>query len=423
MPSTIALERQRNGVPGGRDLARSAVRRGGARGPLTVLSLGRLARGRARRWTLFSLAITTAIAILDASIAQSAILIGLLIVGPLVSSARSGPRGVLVVTGWAVALGVLLGFPDDVFGSQEHVLRVSIVIAGGVLAIWTASIRLSRERTADLLGAQAAVARILASSDSLEEAGPRIIECVAVTLGWELGAIWRVRRRRNVIECVAAWAAEDVDGAAFTEHGSELAFARGEGLPGRVWRGGQPAWILDLESDSTFPRSAVALRAGLRSRPRLPIRSSRGVVGAIEFYARGEPQPDRHVLDLMDALGGQVGEYVELKRAEAAVWESEVAQRRLALIVESSEDAILSKDRDGIVTSWNAGAERLYGWTAEEAVGRSIRLIIPEERKDEAQRILDAVLRDDRLEQYEKIRMRKEGSKADGGLSLSPVKA
>ena len=139
----------------------------------------------------------------------------------------------LAVTGWAIALGVALGVPDDVFGTGEHFLRLSIVVAGGLLAIWTAGIRQSRERTAELLGAQAAVARILAESDSLEEASPRILEAVGLTLGWEAGAIWRVRRRRNLIECVESWADDDIDATGLTEQGRGLAFSRGEGLPGQ----------------------------------------------------------------------------------------------------------------------------------------------------------------------------------------------
>jgi PAS domain S-box-containing protein len=101
---------------------------------------------------------------------------------------------------------------------------------------------------------------------------------------------------------------------------------------------------------------------------------------------------------------------------------SEEAQRRLALIVESSEDAIIGWDRNGVVTSWNSGAERLYGYTPDEVVGKSMQLIIPEDRSHEKRRFLDSVLRDERIEHYETTRVRKDGSVVEVALSISPIK-
>ncbi|HYG64811.1 MAG TPA: PAS domain S-box protein, partial [Thermoanaerobaculia bacterium] len=101
---------------------------------------------------------------------------------------------------------------------------------------------------------------------------------------------------------------------------------------------------------------------------------------------------------------------------------AEEAQARLAAIVESSQDAIVSKSLEGIIRTWNAGAERLFGYSAEEAVGRSITLLIPEDRLDEERRILAQIARGERIEHYETIRVSKDGRRLDISLTISPLR-
>ncbi len=105
----------------------------------------------------------------------------------------------------------------------------------------------------------------------------------------------------------------------------------------------------------------------------------------------------------------------DLRRAEQA-------SRQLAAIVESSEDAIISKDLNGIIASWNHGAERLFGYTAEEAIGKSISFLIPPERHDEEPAILERIRRGERIEHYETIRQRKDGRLLDISITVSPIR-
>ena len=95
----------------------------------------------------------------------------------------------------------------------------------------------------------------------------------------------------------------------------------------------------------------------------------------------------------------------------------------LASIVESSEDAIVSKNLDGIIMSWNQGAERIFGYTAEEAVGQSILMLIPPDRLEEEPKILERLKRGERVEHFETVRVRKDGSSLNVSLTVSPVKA
>src|SRR5947209_14658304 len=111
---------------------------------------------------------------------------------------------------------------------------------------------------------------------------------------------------------------------------------------------------------------------------------------------------------------------MELEAARASSPSSEIsldggdiARRRLAAIIESSDDAIVSKDLNGIITSWNAAAERLFGYTADEIVGQSILKLIPPERHHEEPRILERIRRGERIDHYETVRRRKDGSLLD----------
>ena len=118
--------------------------------------------------------------------------------------------------------------------------------------------------------------------------------------------------------------------------------------------------------------------------------------------------------DLVQFVGSST-DITERKRAEQAT-------RLLAAIVESSHDAIVSKSLNGVITSWNKGAERLFGYAAEEAVGQNITLIIPPERRHEERTIVEQLARGERVDHFETVRMHKDGSLLDVSLTISPMK-
>ena len=136
--------------------------------------------------------------------------------------------------------------------------------------------------------------------------------------------------------------------------------------------------------------------------------------GAIK-YVHSTGHPVRNISgDLLEYVGTSI-DVTERKRGEQAT-------RLLAAVVESSHDAIVSKNLDGIITSWNTGAERLFGYAAEEAVGQNITLIIPPDRRDEERAIVEQLTRDERVDHFETVRMRKDGSLLDVALTISPMK-
>jgi PAS domain S-box-containing protein len=127
------------------------------------------------------------------------------------------------------------------------------------------------------------------------------------------------------------------------------------------------------------------------------------------------------VTPVFDASGtcvnliGTVHDITDRKREEEA-------RARLAAIVESSDDIIVSKTLQGIIMTWNKGAERTLGYTAEEVIGKSITIIIPPERLDEEPRVLERLARGERIEHYETVRRRKDGTLLDVSLTVSPIR-
>ncbi|MBZ5710550.1 PAS domain S-box protein [Nannocystis pusilla] len=130
---------------------------------------------------------------------------------------------------------------------------------------------------------------------------------------------------------------------------------------------------------------------------------------------------DESTAPLRDAGGRTVGailvfrDVTERRRADEA-------RARLAAIVESSEDAIVSKTLDGVIRTWNAGAERLFGYLAGEAIGRSITIIIPPERLDEEKRILARLVRGEPVDWFETVRVARDGRRLDISLTVSPIR-
>jgi PAS domain S-box-containing protein len=108
--------------------------------------------------------------------------------------------------------------------------------------------------------------------------------------------------------------------------------------------------------------------------------------------------------------------------ANEALQQSVPTLQRLASIVESCDDAIISKNLDGVITTWNSGAQRVFGYTAEEVIGKPVGILVPADRHNEEPFILERIGRGERINNYETIRRRKDGSLVDISLTVSPVK-
>ena len=156
----------------------------------------------------------------------------------------------------------------------------------------------------------------------------------------------------------------------------------------------------------------------------LAIREKRPIRGMEVVVERPDGKRIRivpHAIPLFGSEGTFIGAVNFILDLSERVRAEELAVR-LAAIVESSDDAILSKNLDGIIMTWNGGCERLFGYTAQEAIGRSVTMLIPEDRPDEEPMILARLRRGEKIDHYETIRRRKDGSLIDIALTVSPIR-
>jgi PAS domain S-box-containing protein len=184
-------------------------------------------------------------------------------------------------------------------------------------------------------------------------------------------------------------------------------------------RSGRRVVVPDIETCNFIVGTAaheVHCKSGIRAvQSTPPISRSGRLLGMISNHWREPHKPTERELLRLDVLARQASDLIERTQADEA-------SQRIAAIVDSSDDAIVSKDLNGIIKSWNKGAERIFGYTREEAVGKPITILIPPERHDEEPAILERIRRGERIEHYETVRMRKHGRRIDISLTVSPVR-
>lgn len=396
------------------------------------------------------------------------------------------------------------------------------------------------------LAAQYAISRILSESATIDEAIPQVLQAVCENLGWDLGVMWAKDREAERLHPANTWHAAHLDAQGFIAATCEATRARSEGLPGQAWASHAPIWVSDYHQRTDFARAAHAAQHGLRTALAFPIAVGGEVRGVVECFNRDSLPLDDDLLQMLLALGSQIGQFIERKRAEEEVRRqreqlqvtlssigdaviatdiegrvtlmNDVAQKltgwteveargqllddvfnevdeltrepkcsriewviqaddavnqrtpslliardgreipiddsaapirdrdgnimgmvlvfrditqrraaeetnaRLAAIVKSSYDAIIGKTLDGTIVSWNPGAERLYQYTAEEAIGKPITFIMPPNNLDEFASIMACLRRGESIEHYETTHVRKDGAGVDVSISVSPLR-
>ncbi|MDQ7248005.1 PAS domain S-box protein [Dongia sedimenti] len=178
----------------------------------------------------------------------------------------------------------------------------------------------------------------------------------------------------------------------------------------------QPVTIPDLRrSDLPEDLRASIEAEGIAAVAFIPLRQNRRLLGKFMAYydtphAFTEPE-----INIALTLARQLGFGLERMQAERAA-------QRLAAIVASSDDAIISKSLDGIIQTWNGGAERIFGYTAQEAIGQPVSILIPQDRQNEEPQILARIRAGERVDHFETIRQREDGRLIDISLSISPIR-
>jgi len=183
----------------------------------------------------------------------------------------------------------------------------------------------------------------------------------------------------------------------------------------RGTRDAQPLLVPDVLADESLaPYRKVLQREGIRAIAFVPLALDAGVIGKFMLYYAVPHECTADELEIANTIAAHVALASQRKRLE-------IAGLHLAAIVESSEDAIISKNLSGIVTSWNSGAERIFGYTAAEIVGKPVSVLAAPDRLDEMPEILSKIKQGLRVEHYETRRRRKSGQIIDVALTVSPV--
>jgi signal transduction histidine kinase/DNA-binding response OmpR family regulator len=206
-------------------------------------------------------------------------------------------------------------------GSYKWLLWNSTAAADQQLIYATARDITDRKRAEARLAVDHAVTRVLAASLTLPAAAARILPAIGETLEWEMGAIWRVEEDAGLLRCAGTWHVPHLHAPEFEAITRKASFTPGLGLPGRVWASGKPLWIHDVVPDTNFPRAMYALEEGLHSAFGFPVRSGDKVIGVLEFFSREIREPDDQLLQMFEAIGSQIGQFVERKRAEEGLKE------------------------------------------------------------------------------------------------------
>jgi two-component system, sensor histidine kinase and response regulator len=175
----------------------------------------------------------------------------------------------------------------------------------------------ARRAAQQRLAIQFDVSRALLEAGAQTEGVHKVIKTICEKLDWQVGQAWRLTEGR--LRFFEVWHAPSVHVPLFINASCAFEFAKGVGLPGRIWADARPAWISDVTTEANFPRSAVALREGLRGAFGFPVFVHGIFWGVMEFFSRKIEQPDEMLLKTFTAVGNQIGQFIVRQEAEEAL--------------------------------------------------------------------------------------------------------
>ena len=162
--------------------------------------------------------------------------------------------------------------------------------------------------------------RLLAESETIDDAMPKIIKMVCETFGWDCGAYWRWDKRDCLLRCSDTWSITSSEVREFVALGKQQVFApTPAGLICRVWSTGEPVWIDDVSREPGFLRASIAAEAGLHGAFAFPIRLGDELFGVLEFFIRNVCQPDAALLRMAQSIGFQIGQFIVRTAAQKQI--------------------------------------------------------------------------------------------------------
>jgi PAS domain S-box-containing protein len=206
------------------------------------------------------------------------------------------------------------------------------------------------------------VTRILAETESPDEAIPNIMEAICNGLEWDWAACWARAPGSTEMRIELTWRREGIEAGALEIASRQHSFNPGHAFLGEVWTRRRAGWVEDIEQHETFMRKDAARACGFRSVAAMPVLGRNEVIGIIEFHSQQRREPDDELLRLLDSLGSQVGQFIErkqveeervqlLQREQVARADAEAAERRLSFLAEASAQLASSLDYEATLAN------------------------------------------------------------------------
>jgi PAS domain S-box-containing protein len=214
--------------------------------------------------------------------------------------------------------------------------------------------------------------RAIAEAETVDDAMSLTLREICRMADWKVGEAW-VRSGSKLV-CSPAWFAASPDLDRFRAPVG-MAIEPGFGLPGHAWKSKNPVWMRDVESDPRFLRAAIAKEVGVGAGIAVPVLSDDEVVAVLTFFVFEPREEDEELIELVTVVAAQLGSLISRKQTEDALREREEQLRALA---QTAVDAIVSADSRGNIIFFNKAAEKLFGLSAQDAIGNPLTLLMPE---------------------------------------------
>ena len=238
-------------------------------------------------------------------------------------------------------------------------------VVGCILVFRDAS---EQRRAEQHRNARLAVTHVLNQAEAVQDGTRGVLRSVCESLAWDVGFMWILNDEGTALECRQSWHRPDVPVEDFETASCNRTFEKGKGLPGRVWKSGKPAWIVNIREDTNFPRLASAITYGLHSAIACPIAVGH-TLGVIEFFTKRIREPDADLLEMIGTIAGNVGQFIERKAAENELRQSE---QQLADFFDNASVGLHWVGPDGAILRVNRAELELLGYAANEYIGHNI---------------------------------------------------
>ena len=219
-----------------------------------------------------------------------------------------------------------------------------------------------------------AVTRLFTEAPEETAPIPAIAQLLGRRLGWDVVNFWTLDEARVLLVCREVWHEPGRESPNFEKVTRARQFSFGEGLPGSAWKERGVIWKPDVTSDENFPRASVAQLDGLHTGVAFPIYAGRRVLGAMECFSRDVRQPDPGLLNFFQALGGQIGVFLERAVDKAAI----PGEQQFHLLAQGASDAVFTIDEESNVLFANSAAHLIFGYEQGDLIGCKLTVVMPE---------------------------------------------